>query len=150
MMLRLTGIRCYTCKPTFNYHVLCFCLCGLIDEQCAFQFQTRLYALTWLICTHSPGWCGGIGTHSFIILWQGLRAIGAQYIWFRQVHYVLVLLGNTFSQIFFPYIAANLVNAVWNLCASVLNYQSPNSHRTFNVIIFIERPEWVMQITHAS
>ena len=62
---------------------------------------------------------------------------------------MLVLLGNTFSQIFFPYIAANLVNAVWNLCARVLNYNSPNSHRIFNVILFIERPEWVMQIcTH--
>ena len=31
MMLRVMGIRCYTCKPTFNYHMLCFCLCGLID-----------------------------------------------------------------------------------------------------------------------
>ena len=35
---------------------------------------------------------------------------------------------------------------MWNLCARVLNYNSPNSRRTFNVILFIERPEWDMQI----
>ena len=107
------------------------------------------------VCTHSlglfvhtPGWSGGIGTHSLIILWQGLRAI-ARYIWFRHVHYVLVLQGNTFSQIFFPYITANLINTVWNLCATLMNYNSPNNHRTFDAIFFIERAEWVMQIcTH--
>ena len=48
MMLRVMAIRCYTRKPTFNYCVLCFCLCGLIDAECVhFDFKH--------VCTHSLG-----------------------------------------------------------------------------------------------